>query len=63
MHTEKKYKCSRCGHEQMINTNHYGECYSLGHSNTCEKCPPWAKYSEFGGSTTWICMEKNPLDI
>ena len=56
--TPKLYKCKRCGHEQKISTNHYGECYSWGRVNACPKCPPWAKYSEFGGSTSWICIEK-----
>lgn len=56
----KKYACAKCGHEMMIDTNHYGECYSLGHYNTCPNCPPYAKYPEFGGSTTWICKEKAP---
>lgn len=55
--TFKKYKCKRCEHEKEIDTNHYGECYSWGRYNTCPACPPYAKYSEFGGSTTWICME------
>ena len=40
-----------------ITTNHYGECYSLGHFNCCPACPPHAKYPEFGGSTAWECIE------
>jgi len=56
----KKYKCSKCGFVKEIDTNHYGECYSWGHSNTCPNCPPYAKYPEYGGSTTWKCMEKPP---
>lgn len=56
----KKYKCKRCGFVKEIDTNHYGECYSLGHFNACPQCPPYAKYPEFGGSTTWICLEKPP---
>lgn len=55
--TSKEYRCKRCGHVQRITTNHYGECYSLGHYNCCPSCPPWAKYPEFGGATTWECIE------
>lgn len=58
MITEKRYKCQRCGHESKQSTNHYGYTYSFGHCNTCPNCPPWAKYSEFGGSTIWVCQEK-----
>jgi DNA-directed RNA polymerase subunit RPC12/RpoP len=25
--TNKRYKCSRCGHESMRTTNHYGSIY------------------------------------
>jgi hypothetical protein len=56
--SDKKYKCQRCGHIEKQSTNHYGQTYSLDHFNTCPKCPPWAKYPEFGGSTTWECVEK-----
>lgn len=56
----KAYKCSRCGFEKQISTNHFGECYSLGTYNACPACPPWAKYPQFGGSTTWVCQEKPP---
>lgn len=59
----KLYRCKRCGHERQIQTNHYGECYSLGHYNACPACPPWAKYSEFGGLTVWVCTEKCPEDM
>lgn len=55
----KLYKCSQCGHEKEIDTNHYGECYSFGRYNTCPKCPPYKKYPEFGGHTTWICVTKD----
>lgn len=54
----KRYACKRCGHVRKIETNHYGECYSLGRHNACPACPPWAKYPEFGGHTTWVCKEK-----
>jgi hypothetical protein len=56
--SEKDYRCKRCGHVKKQSTNHYGETYSLNHYNTCPKCPPWAKYSEFGGITVWECVEK-----
>jgi DNA-directed RNA polymerase subunit RPC12/RpoP len=58
--TSKLYRCSRCGHQQHISTNHFGECYSWGRVNTCPKCSPWAKYPEFGGATTWECGEPLP---
>ena len=61
--TFKKYECKRCGHVKEIDTNHFGECYSWGHYNTCPNCPPWAKYPEFGGSTTWVCLEKEEVEL
>lgn len=61
--TEKLYRCKRCGHEQRIATNHFGECYSYGHYNTCPACPPWANYPEFGGLTVWICVEPCPPEM
>ena len=59
--TEKSYQCDVCGHVIKQNTNHYGPTYSWGHVNTCPKCPPYQKYPEFGGQTTWTCItpEKN----
>jgi hypothetical protein len=60
--TEKRYKCKRCGYISLQETNHYGETYSFGHFNCCPKCPPWAKFQEFGGTTVWECLEK-PKDI
>ena len=56
--TGKKYRCSRCGHVVTQQTNHFGNIWSWGCFNTCPQCPPWAKYPEFGGSTTWICCEQ-----
>jgi len=56
----KRYACKRCKHEAKQETNHYGETYSWGRYNTCPNCPPWAKYAEFGGSTVWECLEKEP---
>jgi len=34
-HTPKLYRCRECGHEQMITTNHFGECYSFLGYNRC----------------------------
>lgn len=56
--TAKKYKCSQCGHEKMDTTNHYGSTWSFGRFNTCPSCPPYKKYSEFGGQTIWECQDK-----
>ena len=55
--TEKVYRCQRCGFEAPQKTNHYGQTWSYEHFNTCSKCPPWAKYPEFGGSTIWVCVD------
>lgn len=58
----KLYCCKRCGHLEMITTNHYGQCWSAGQFNVCPTCPPWAKYPEFGGSTVWECVDEPPVD-
>ena len=58
----KQYRCQRCGHVTEQNTNHYLQTYSSGHFNTCEKCPPWAKYPEFGGCTVWDCITPKPFE-
>jgi hypothetical protein len=58
--TEKRYRCTRCGHISKQVTNHYGNTYSYGHVNCCPTCPPYAKYSEFGGTTIWECLEVPP---
>lgn len=47
------YKCQRCGCETVQSTNHKGNTWSVGRVNVCPKCPPWAKYAEFGGRTIW----------
>lgn len=60
--TMKKYACRRCGHVTEQRTNHYGPTWSSGRYNTCPKCPPWAKYAEFGGSTVWDCLEQPPAN-
>jgi len=51
--TIKTYKCSQCGHEKDIETNHSLEVYSSGSHNTCPKCPPFKKLQAFGGMTVW----------
>ena len=56
--TWKLYRCSECGCEKKQQTNHFGPTYSWGRVNTCPDCPPYKKYAEFGGSTTWECAEK-----
>jgi len=50
----KVYACSRCGHEKEMQTNHWGECYSLGNYDTCPGCPPIDR------PTVWQCQEKPP---
>lgn len=50
----KTYRCSRCGAETQIETNHYGQCYSLGTYHVCPRCPPFTR------PTTWICCEPCP---
>ena len=57
--TAKRYRCRRCGAITVQTTNHSGPTYSWEHVNCCPDCPPWAKYAEFGGSTTWDCMDDN----
>ncbi len=65
MITFKAYRCAKCGHEKQIETNHYGECYSLGNYNRCPKCgplppdkkhPQWVQYPV----TVWQCAEPVP---
>jgi DNA replicative helicase MCM subunit Mcm2 (Cdc46/Mcm family) len=51
--TKRVYKCKRCGHVSVQTTNHRGDTWSWEHVNTCPKCPPFAKYPEFGGRTVW----------
>jgi transcription elongation factor Elf1 len=50
---DRVMKCTRCGHESVQQTNHKDGTWSHGHLNTCPACPPFAKYPEFGGHTTW----------
>lgn len=55
--TEKRYRCDACGYVSRQLTNHYGKTWSFGTYNTCPKCPPFRKFPEFGGQTTWTCLE------
>jgi len=56
----KAYECKKCGYEKEIDTNHFGECYSLGKHNQCPKC---VRYQPCDGPaliptvTTWVCAE------
>lgn len=56
--TYRPYKCDRCGFIKEQQTNHRGKTWSVGHYNTCPQCPPFAKYPEFGGHTSWTCVEE-----
>lgn len=58
----KRYACKRCGHEVTLETNSYQPVVSYGHYNSCPKCPPWAKYPEFGGQTVWMPLENDPAE-
>ena len=42
-YSHKLYKCSECGHESSLGTNHWGECYPR-----CPKC---------GKQTIHKCLE------
>lgn len=53
----KRYSCDHCGHITEQVTNHFGSTWSWGRFNTCPNCPPFAKYAEFGGRTTWTCLD------
>ncbi len=56
--TLKEYRCTKCGYIETQRTNHYGNTWSVGHYSTCPRCPPHAKYPEFGGATVWECVDK-----
>jgi len=51
--TNKKYRCTKCGHESTLTTNHYEATWSVGTFNTCTNCHPYAKYPQYGGQTVW----------
>ncbi len=57
--TWKWYECTKCGYKKQIETNHNHNCFSYSHFNTCTTCPPYKKYPEFGGQTTWKCIDPN----
>lgn len=61
----KAYRCARCGYVTKQTTNHHTTTWSLDRCGVCPECPPWAKYTEFGGQTVWTCMEPEPtrLDV
>lgn len=63
--TFKEYRCKACGYTKKIDTNHYGECYSLGNYNRCPDCrplPPDPKCPQavIYPNTTWVCCEEPP---
>jgi hypothetical protein len=66
--TFKNYRCKACGFEKKIDTNHYGECYSLGNYNRCPKCgplPPDPKCpaAVIYPTTTWVCVDPVPEGV
>lgn len=51
-YSQKKYKCTRCGHESLQGTNHWGKIYPI-----CVKCGwknPMCPQSEHA------CLEEIP---
>ncbi|MBF0553228.1 MAG: hypothetical protein HQK96_01580 [Nitrospirae bacterium] len=48
----KKYRCTSCGHESMIGTNHYGQIYPR-----CKNCG-WKHPLDVG--QVHVCLEKVP---
>ena len=63
--TYKTYHCKACGFAKQIQTNHYGECYSLGNYNRCPDCrplPPDPKRPQAVDYpvTVWVCDETPP---
>ena len=59
----KWYECTKCGYRSRQHTNHWGDTWSFGHINTCPKCPPHAKYPEFGGMTLWKCVQEYKWEL
>jgi hypothetical protein len=53
----KPYKCKECGYEKEIQTNHFGECYSWGNSNTCPSCAPYKR------PNTWVFNGELPEGV
>lgn len=50
-YSDKLYRCNNCGHQRMIGTNHFGECYLR-----CPNCS-WRTCKSFQVHT---CMEPVP---
>lgn len=51
-YSHKMYQCKRCGHEESIGTNHWGEIYG-----PCKNCN-WK--NPMDGNPTWKCLEEKP---
>ena len=51
-YTQKLYRCTRCGHEELHGTNHYGEIYPR-----CNNCS-WR--NPLQPQATHICLESLP---
>jgi hypothetical protein len=51
-YSHKKYRCTRCGHESMIGTNHWGPCYPF-----CKGCS-WSHPMQ--PQSGHICLEAPP---
>ena len=50
--SRKRYRCTECGHESLIDTNHWGECYPR-----CTKCA-WKHPAQIG--QVHECLEPLP---
>lgn len=48
----KRYQCTRCGHEQVETTNHWGEFY--------DRCPNCSWKHPMDAVVTWKCLEQPP---
>jgi len=57
----KHYKCKDCGYDKEIDTNHYGECYSIANYNTCPSCQPTV-HDKYHKSVTWVFAGELPKD-
>ena len=51
-YSEKLYRCTLCGHEYLLGTNHWGECYPK-----CKNCG-WKRPMEMG--QVHVCLETAP---
>ena len=52
-YSHKRYRCTRCGHEQLQGTNHWGQIYPA-----CPKCQ-WKNPMTIG--SVWECLETMPI--